>query len=158
MRTYYYIDRHGHRQGPVAQSDLVRGGLTPDTMVWTQGMTDWQRAATVAELAPFLAAPAAPHAAAPTAHGYAPSDYQLWALLVTIGSIVFCSLFALLFALLALRQSGRVERLWLTGQQEAAFRASSRARMWCIAATVLLVVGGLATGGWVLRHFEGFFG
>lgn len=50
----YYIANQGVQQGPIEVQDLVRHGLRPDTLVWTEGMAAWQRADTVAELMGLL--------------------------------------------------------------------------------------------------------
>lgn len=44
-------DRHA---GPFTATQLLETGLTPDTLVWTEGMPDWTRAANVTELAEGL--------------------------------------------------------------------------------------------------------
>lgn len=49
-----YIVRDGQRLGPFTEEQLVLEQLTPDTLVWHEGMTDWQPAANVPEMARFL--------------------------------------------------------------------------------------------------------
>ena len=60
MSQWYYT-RGGERQGPIERVELdslVRGGgISPDDLVWCEGMADWKPAREVAEL---FAAPAAP--------------------------------------------------------------------------------------------------
>ena len=52
MKYWIIIDdRHA---GPFSAQQLLDTGLTPDTLVWTEGMPDWTRAANVAELAEGL--------------------------------------------------------------------------------------------------------
>jgi len=50
----WFYDKQGQQQGPVdagALGELVRSGtLSPDTLVWKEGMGDWQPYRTVAEL------------------------------------------------------------------------------------------------------------
>jgi len=48
---YYFVDSNGQQQGPVAANDLPRYGVTPHTNVWKQGMSAWQLAGSVGELA-----------------------------------------------------------------------------------------------------------
>ncbi len=52
-RQWYYVVE-GSQQGPVYEDELVQmiiaERITPDTLVWTQGMETWVMAATVAEL------------------------------------------------------------------------------------------------------------
>ncbi len=59
----WYYHRDGARMGPVSWQDLVvtarAGGLGPGDLVWTEGMAQWQAAATIPGLLP-VQAPAAP--------------------------------------------------------------------------------------------------
>jgi TM2 domain-containing membrane protein YozV len=65
----YFISIDGQRQdGPFAVRELLDRGLRPDALVWREGMPEWQRADTVAELAPIFARPAPP----PPPAGYTP--------------------------------------------------------------------------------------
>lgn len=47
----YWIIIDNKHAGPYSASQLIDAGLTPDTLVWHEGLTDWVKAATVAELA-----------------------------------------------------------------------------------------------------------
>ena len=51
---YFFQDSNGQQQGPVAANDLPRYGVTPQTLVWKDGMPAWQAAGTVAELSVFF--------------------------------------------------------------------------------------------------------
>jgi membrane protease subunit (stomatin/prohibitin family) len=58
----YFLGINGQQVGPVAVADLpariASGELTPDTLVWREGMTEWARAGDVAEVnATFPATP-----------------------------------------------------------------------------------------------------
>ena len=53
--VYWYMFIGDSRLGPFLQSDLVANGLTAQTFVWREGMTDWQYANTVPELLSLLA-------------------------------------------------------------------------------------------------------
>jgi hypothetical protein len=58
----YFLGINGQQVGPVTVADLparvASGELTPDTLVWQQGMAQWTRAGDVAEVnAVFAAAP-----------------------------------------------------------------------------------------------------
>lgn len=50
MSYYFFIDSNGQQQGPVAIDQLMSNGVTPASMVWCEGMADWQRASEVEEL------------------------------------------------------------------------------------------------------------
>lgn len=47
---YYYIDSNDIQCGPVLRDQLVALGVTPETFVWKEGMTDWQQAKFVEDL------------------------------------------------------------------------------------------------------------
>lgn len=46
----YYLFVNDQQVGPVGQSELLSHGLTPSTMVWKEGFTDWLPARDVPEL------------------------------------------------------------------------------------------------------------
>ncbi|MDY4245252.1 MAG: DUF4339 domain-containing protein, partial [Porphyromonas sp.] len=47
----YYIIRNEQQAGPYTLEELAAMGITPDTIVWTEGMADWTPARQVSELA-----------------------------------------------------------------------------------------------------------
>ncbi len=60
----YYIIRDGERFGPFNADQLPYEGLTPDSLVWRPGLTDWQAASTLPELSHLLSSPAEPEESA----------------------------------------------------------------------------------------------
>lgn len=61
VQTQWYIARDGQQVGPFALNQLQQQGLTPQTLVWHQGMNSWQPASEVAELQSlFASAPPPP--------------------------------------------------------------------------------------------------
>lgn len=52
----YWIIVNDHHEGPWSAVQLVESGLTPATLVWTEGMTDWTPASEVEELAALISA------------------------------------------------------------------------------------------------------
>ena len=60
MKQWYYL-LEGQRKGPVAEPDLINlidnGLISPDTLVWSEGMPEWQKAGDIAELRAFPASP-----------------------------------------------------------------------------------------------------
>ena len=98
MSMWYYADADHARQGPIDAAELVRlrlqGRLAWDTLVWREGMTDWQpmrdfasELAQADDRAPALAETAAPGAAGATVPpaGAAPATEP--ALPAEIGSV-----------------------------------------------------------------------
>jgi len=57
MSNWWYVS-NGERKGPVSTNDLhdllVYGTLTPNSLVWKQGMEGWQSAGRIDELASLL--------------------------------------------------------------------------------------------------------
>jgi len=69
---YFYADGD-QQKGPVDLEQLKTAGISPDTLVWRDGMGDWQPAGKVPELAPvFARAPLGSHHAASPHHGSVP--------------------------------------------------------------------------------------
>ena len=60
MAQYFFI-KNNEKFGPFAVEQLLENGLTPDTLVWTDGMAGWEKASTIPELSQLLA-PATPAA------------------------------------------------------------------------------------------------
>jgi len=52
----YYIAENGTQAGPFEINELFQHGLTVNSLVWCEGMANWQPAGQVAELAAAIAA------------------------------------------------------------------------------------------------------
>ena len=50
----YFIANNGQQSGPFELQDLVANGLTPNSLVWHDGMAGWQQATSVPEVAQLL--------------------------------------------------------------------------------------------------------
>jgi hypothetical protein len=61
----YYIAVNGQQQGPFTVEELAGKGITPSTLVWAQGMTDWTIASKVEELKPLFVTQVPPIPSAP---------------------------------------------------------------------------------------------
>ena len=90
-RSWFYASE-GQQQGPYPEDQLrefiASGTVTADTLVWTEGMANWQRAADIPGLVSGTAAPPAvprPARASPRRGGYGGGplsiDLPLWAFL-----------------------------------------------------------------------------
>ena len=53
---YFIIDNNGQQAGPFSQEQLVQKAISPETLVWKQGMADWTPAWKVEELRTVLEA------------------------------------------------------------------------------------------------------
>jgi hypothetical protein len=58
MAFQYYVEQDGAQAGPFDEEALAamakKGSLLNDTLVWRQGMADWELASTVSDLVPLL--------------------------------------------------------------------------------------------------------
>ena len=53
--SQYYIGKNNERLGPFPVEQLIANGITPDTLVWCQGMPGWEKAVNVPEVAALFA-------------------------------------------------------------------------------------------------------
>ena len=51
---YFIIENNGLQAGPFSLEQLVQKAITPETLVWAQGMKDWTPAWKIAELKTVL--------------------------------------------------------------------------------------------------------
>lgn len=51
---YFIIENNGQQAGPFSQEQLVQKAITPETLVWAQGMKDWTPAWKIADLKTVL--------------------------------------------------------------------------------------------------------
>ena len=148
MKPYFFLDKNNQQQGPVQPERLAENGVTPQTLVWTEGMTDWAPAATIAELHPFLQTPVSgtcppppPHQNQPpkaTLHSQTyqmplPDNHLVWAILSTV-----CC--CLPFGIVAIIKSMQVNDFYNSGNYEQALIAADEAKNWCIISLVLGIV------------------
>ena len=159
MKQYYLII-NGEKSGPFTIDQLATQHITPETPVWTEGMSDWMPAQQVAELSSLIAAPQMPepevaqHAAAPQAPAYnaapsygnpqpqaangqvMPPNYLVWSILVTL-------LCCLPGGIVAIVYSTQVSSRFLQGDYEGANASSHNARKWAIISAVAGAVVGI---------------
>ena len=70
-----------------------------------------------------------------------PPAYRGWIIAAGLGGVLFSTLIGMPIALIALRNSRRVQNLWSGGDPQGAFKASRSARTWAIAAAIFDVLG-----------------
>lgn len=74
----FYVAKNGQQTGPFSVEQLLAEGVTPETLVWCEGMAQWTPAKDVAEIAPLFAqVPPQPSYTQPTYQQpvYAPPVY-----------------------------------------------------------------------------------
>lgn len=159
MRQYYIL-RAGQKVGPLDINALSSQGITGQSLVWTEGMSDWVPAGSVEELRPLFSTQT-PHTpltdsvegfsagSSPTASGNTgdnlvprgmttgvrptpPKDYLLWSILATL----FCCLPG---GIVGIVYSSKVSPTYDRGDYERAEEYSRLARKWVI---ISAIVGG----------------
>jgi hypothetical protein len=55
MDLYYYLNGQNEQIGPVQANELLKHGVTKDTLVWKEGMNNWLAAGTIPELSGLFA-------------------------------------------------------------------------------------------------------
>ena len=146
----YYIGKNNERLGPFPLEKLISNGLTPDSLVWCQGMPGWKRATEVPEVAALFAPqpPAQPQYAPQVQdyqqqygyqqpqYGYRPprpDNNMVWAILSTI-------LCCLPLGIVAIIKASNVNSLYDRGDYAGAEAAAKSAKSWAMWSAISAVV------------------
>ncbi|MBO4723376.1 MAG: CD225/dispanin family protein [Muribaculaceae bacterium] len=161
----YYLSNGIDRKGPFPAEELIRNGMTPDSLVWCNGMAGWTRASEVTELSGYFTAqplqyqqpsygqpqyqqPAYGQSQYPQYPQYAqgqygsvearppkPDSYMVWAILTTL----FC---CLPLGIVSIVKAAKVDDLYNRGDYSGAQTASEEAKKWATwsAVSSLLIV------------------
>ena len=142
MDNYYYITANGQQVGPMNLQTLRQQGITPTTLVWHPGMTDWGDASTLPELADIFGSqnvqPYTPPQSQyqPQYNNYGqPTDMQrpssyLWLGILTT---LFCCLPA---GIVSIVFAAKVDGAWASGDYASAKDYSDKAKNWGIISAV----------------------
>lgn len=147
MKYYYAVN--GQQMGPVEENQLAALGIRPETLVWHEGMPNWQPAGQLPELSelfsnvqPPTQPPVYQQPYYATTQGYQqtranlgpkPQNYLVWAILVTI-------LCCLPFGIVSIVYASKVDGLYNSGDYIGAQNASNSAKKWAIWSAVLGLV------------------
>lgn len=147
MKQYFYA-RGGERVGPVDRGELSRVGLHASTLVWHEGLADWQPAGELPELSDLFGEQPPP---APTDHAYRPpgptsrrgvydalggpppKTYLLESILATI-------LCCLPLGIVGIVNAAKVEGRYYAGDLGQARYYSREARKWTKYSVVVMTV------------------
>lgn len=149
MDNYYYLNARNEQQGPVPGEQLPSCGVNLNTKVWKQGMSQWKPVSEIPELVSLFeqqngAVPPPP----PPSFGYTPQNQKppmglqkpdnllVWSILATV-------LCCLPLGIVAIIYSNKVDPLWNEGKYEESVKAAASAKMYCLIALGLGVVGGI---------------
>ena len=65
---YYFLNATNQKIGPVDVSQLLAYGVGPDTYVWREGLSSWERAGSLPELSGLWSRVPQPYTLQPTVH------------------------------------------------------------------------------------------
>lgn len=155
MNGYYIIDASGNQVGPITELLFAKYGVTRETLVWREGMKEWQQAGTLPELSHIFEQlpPSDPYInpCTPGQQGqfyannpntscnpnqtpaFCPPTYLAWAILTTV-------LCCVPFGVVSIVYASQVSSKWAMGDVEGAFRSSRMAKNWAIAAAASALV------------------
>lgn len=148
MNQYFYYEGNT-QQGPVSLEVLVTK-ITPETDVWTQGMTDWAKAKDVPEVSAALSkttgsAAEPPRQEAPVItvqtqnsgrSAYDSPDFQNLLIWAIVSTFLCCNITGVVGIVMDLK----AEIEWVKGNKEKAWDKYKTAKMWIIIGAVAMVV------------------
>ncbi len=138
----YFIHVNGQQQGPFEESELLANGVTPSTMIWSEGMPGWQPASQVPALS-YLFAGQTQQGVSQSQYGFRqaekqrppmPDTYLAWAILSTI----FC---CLPLGIVSIVKASEVSSKYNTGDYAGAEQSSRDAKKWATWSAVLALIG-----------------
>lgn len=167
MNRYFYIDLEGVQKGTFTLEDLRNEPVRRDTMVWTQGMPEWQRAFDVVELQPlfdmstnaqkqFSETTPPPQVAAQSIPAV-PKSWMVESILVTILPFVLCGNVLSLIGIAAIVNASKVESLFNSGLYAQSIEASNNAARWT-KITLWIAIGAILLAIIAIIAFVVFFG
>ncbi|MDO5522921.1 MAG: GYF domain-containing protein [Bacteroidia bacterium] len=148
MNRYFYIDNEGKQKGTFSPEELKRENIRKDTLVWTQGMSEWIRAADVAELnfifaesAGYYSPQPAPQSVtpppaqqvnygAPQQQQPMPKSWLIESILATVLPFFLCSSIFSLLGVIGIVHASKVESLYNRGDYAGSLEASGQAGRW----------------------------
>ena len=166
----YFIVENNKQSGPYSIDQLSSMGITSDTMVWTDGMTNWRTAGEVPELQSVLNQQdyqedynqgydygygyQSNYVPMPDSH----KSKAVWSLVLTCISMFCCGncfgIISLVFSILGLVAASRVSSDYMAGNYQGALNSSVEANKWSNWSITLLIIGALlCVIGWVLYYF-----
>lgn len=138
MKQYFYVNSQGQQMPPVDFESLRNAGITPDTMVWYEGLPTWMRAADIPELKSIVGSVPPPTSyqssigqnpiqpgAYPPPQQQKPQTY-LW---LGICTTLLCCLPA---GIVSIMYASKVDSYWGQGRYSDAINSSDKAKMWGI--------------------------
>lgn len=125
MTQFYYTDGK-ERYGPLSMEELRTKNITPQTLVWKEGLSDWVQAGQMEELQALFQASEMAAPVVPVSQMIGEKPPKNW----LVESILVTLLCCLPFGVVGIIFSTKVDTLWNTGQREEAIKASQDAAKW----------------------------
>lgn len=146
----YYIIINDQQQGPFAKEELLSRGLSPQTMVWCQGMPDWMPASSVHDLNDLFARPQQPQYQQPYQQQYPQQQYPQqpvgtftnwlpWAIVGTVLGI--CSCIGLVLGIIGITKANGANNAYKCGDYDLARSVNNSARTLTILSLVFDGIG-----------------
>lgn len=152
----YYVIINNQQSGPYDASLLSSLHLTPSSMVWREGMTDWQPASQLPELSYLFSSmppaynvapqtpPQAPKVQPTAGYGNSAKPYFSSKVGAGIGAFVlalFCGgLLALIPAIVGWVKASNAQSLYMSGDYDQAMEKNNEAQGWITAAYVICAI------------------
>ena len=168
--TYYVATPSGQHEGPFTVEELIRRGITPDTLVYNSELNGWTKASMVPEIAKSMYGETPQNAFNNNQSGYTQQPVpcfqqyntqpgmpyqtpqiapQTW----LAESIIVTLLCCLPFGIVGIIKAASVDSLYRSGDYEGAQRASQAAGKWTkigffcgLAVVIFYLIIGLITG------------
>ena len=144
----YYIIINDQQQGPFAKEELLSRGLTPQTMVWCQGMPDWMPASSVHDINDLFARPQQPQYQQPYQQPYQypqqqpAATYTNWLPWAIVGTVLgICSCIGLVLGIIGITKANGANNAYKCGDYDLARSVNNSARTLTILSLVFDGIG-----------------
>ncbi len=133
----YYMAINGEQLGPFELGELLGAGLTQSTLVWCEGMPQWQPASQIPELARLFPPSIA---SVPSPVQPKPDCWLGWAVAATIIGFTMCGIIPGVFGILGIVGANESESLWRAGRYVEAEARAVSARRWVKVSGIVMLV------------------
>ena len=142
----YYLGKNGQQSGPYQYNQLLSAGITPDTMVWREGMDKWVPAKDLPELSNLFTNP---QEIAPNPYGFnnqgsvAPIAHYNWMPLAIVGTVTgaLFSCMGMIFGIIGIIYANKANQFFNMSRAEEGARANSTAKVMTIISLVVACAG-----------------
>lgn len=153
MDNQFFIIESGQQAGPFSREMLAARNITPDTLVWRQGLAEWTPAGRLPELQSMFVNPYAQQSAynpqyAPGMNVPSPqslrTNWLTWAIVATVVGALF-SCIGMVFGIIGITKANQANRFYEMGDNYNGDVSNNSARTNTIIAFVLAGIGLIAS-------------